>query len=828
MICLLVASLAAKAGDLRNAHTYDAGTVVEDVAAAPDGSTIAFIETGSDTLWVVRTDTWKAHPAQPCDGIVGLGAYTNGYAVGCDDGSVALVDTSTRKPGPEPAIVPEAAGTPILGVTADETNVYVIAENKTSGANPVVLAISIEDRAPAKGAWPATLGHPGYLDAETTDQYVIVSHGADNVSKVDVTTANAATEANGVGYTDCKDVDTDGLTVLLACQIGILDFNPSTNDLLLVLGSDKDWFHVESLWIDELEEKLWFFDSQDGLFVYPYDATSGVVSDDLIDFVPDPHGSSEMSGVPGYAFLGTDGGDVHVYTELPWVAVEEITEPALNGQDVPLTFTSDIAGDYEIMFGETLLAKGSVLANDPVTVPIAIDDSFVEGENVIIVNVIDETGDQGHGGVTIDVNNPPSQVVLQEGDLGWGDSKLILTFAGIDDEDLAVYAVYISETEFQPGPGVPPGATVLPPEPAAPGENMEVVIDDLTNEQTYYVAVRAIDATGLEGPMSVVLSGTPHETFTAGELAGEEGGFSCASVRSRAPIAALILLGVAAIRRRGSVAALALLALGGSARAQDDSTDDTSTETTETSTTETTGTTTPTPPPPTPPPPTPPAPVTAAGTPVVVEPGTVTVVKAEPEESKFRAGIEVRIGPLWFDGNNPINDVYGNTGNTMLMFEGGPTFMDILQLDFGVGRYRRRGNLVAEDGSQSNDESVITTFPLTLGGRLRLDFFEEQWVVPMVAAGADYWLWSEKAGYDSDLNTWDAKQSGGHYGYHYAAGLQILLDTFEPKRASLLEARSGIHDSYIVVEWRHREVGENEDGLKFTGGEVTAGLRVGF
>jgi hypothetical protein len=75
---------------------------------------------------------------------------------------------------------------------------------------------------------------------------------------------------------------------------------------------------------------------------------------------------------------------------------------------------------------------------------------------------------------------------------------------------------------------------------------------------------------------------------------------------------------------------------------------------------------------------------------------------------------------------------------------------------------------------------------------------------------------------------WDARQSGGHYGYHYAAGLQILLDIFEPRRASLLHARSGVNDSYIVVEYRHREVGENEDGLKFTGSEVTVGLRIGF
>ena len=68
--------------------------------------------------------------------------------------------------------------------------------------------------------------------------------------------------------------------------------------------------------------------------------------------------------------------------------------------------------------------------------------------------------------------------------------------------------------------------------------------------------------------MSVVLSGTPHETFSAAELAGEEGGFSCASARSRAPIAALILVGLVAIGRRGVVAALALLVLGGTARAR--------------------------------------------------------------------------------------------------------------------------------------------------------------------------------------------------------------------------------------------------------------------
>jgi hypothetical protein len=650
MICLLLAALAANAGELRDAYTYEAGTVVTDVAAGPDGRTVAFVETGSDTLWVVRTDTWHATPAQPCSGIVGLGVYTNGYAVGCGDGSIALVDTSTRKPSPTPVIVPNAAATPILGVTADATNVYVIAENKDTGANPVMLAIDIASRAPASGAWPATLGHPGYLDAETTqDQYVIVSQGGDNVSKVYVPTASVATNASSIGYTDCKDVDTDTLAILLACQIGLLKFNPTTNDVSLVLGSTKDWFHVESVWIDEQEDLVWFFDALDGMFVYDYDSSTGTVTDDLVAAVPDPHDSSELAGIPGYAFLGSDNGTVHVYTHLPWVDVTPIDDVALNGQVLDVTFTSDIEGDYQVMFGKTVLGKGHVIPSKPVTVPVTVDASFVEGENVIIVSVIDQNGDQGHGGVTVDVNNPPSQVVLQDGDVGWGDSTLYLTFAGITDEDLKLYRVYWSPKKFEPGPGTPPGAQEQD-FTAAPGDPMSIVLEGLENEVTYYVAVRAVDQTDLEGPMSVVLTGTPHETFSASELAGDAGGYGCASTRSRAPLALLMFVGLAALGRRGTVAALALLVLGGTARAQDDSsTGSGSTETTETTTTETTSTPAPTtttpapaPPPATPPPatPPPPTPPPTAETPVPEAPGPVDLkTPREGEEQTYTAGL---------------------------------------------------------------------------------------------------------------------------------------------------------------------------------------------
>ena len=127
------------------------------------------------------------------------------------------------------------AGTPILGVTADDTNVYATAENKDTGGYPVVIAVSIADRTRLEEGWPATLEYPNYVDSETNGQFVIIAHGGDNVSKVDVTTGSAI-QSNDISSADCTDVDADALAVLLACGGGIVKFNTSTNDLSIVLG----------------------------------------------------------------------------------------------------------------------------------------------------------------------------------------------------------------------------------------------------------------------------------------------------------------------------------------------------------------------------------------------------------------------------------------------------------------------------------------------------------------------------------------------------------------------------------------------------------------
>ena len=95
-------------------------------------------------------------------------------------------------------------------------------------------------------------------------------------------------------------------------------------------------------------------------------------------------------------------------------------------------------------------------------------------------------------------------------------------------------------------------------------------------------------------------------------------------------------------------------------------------------------------------------------------------------------------------------------------------------------------------------------------------------------------LWSEKS--DNTSGTKDTIR-GSKFGTHYALGLQLLLDTLQPRRASLLEAQSGINDAWLVLEWRRQRVdgrgtpweGASEaPGLQFDGDAITVGLKLDY
>ena len=85
----------------------------------------------------------------------------------------------------------------------------------------------------------------------------------------------------------------------------------------------------------------------------------------------------------------------------------------------------------------------------------------------------------------------------------------------------------------------------------------------LENQVEYFVAVRAIDQAGTQGPMSNVVSALPKPSYGVSELSGETGGFAgCASTGERMMgWMMLVTLGVLA-RRKAMVVLMSLFFVG--------------------------------------------------------------------------------------------------------------------------------------------------------------------------------------------------------------------------------------------------------------------------
>ena len=186
--------------------------------------------------------------------------------------------------------------------------------------------------------------------------------------------------------------------------------------------------------------------------------------------------------------------------------------------------------------------------------------------------------------------------------------------------------------------------------------------------------------------------------------------------------------------------------------------------------------------------------------------------------------LEVRVGPETLSDSS-ITTVYGEKGNQLFFLQSGLQVFRTLELDAGFGLMRESDPAIgADSGEESGYTTRLSLLPLSVSGTLRLDLFDNQPVVPFATGGMDYWLYTEQQntgeGYLGGSST-----SGGKAGYHYGFGLNLLLDMFSKERASRAEARWGIEDSYLVVEYRFQEM-LGDEGLGFGGTVLSAGLKI--
>lgn len=843
---------------------------IERFTLSPDGRFLAGRDAreNDEGAWVLDLETWDVATlddklddcrvagiaVRPIDN--GTDTTTDDYGelwVGCSDGTLRLkqfedgvvYDVLQSEDDPTDFSVSIASGLAGVWYAAETDMVYALSfaddDRLVHQYDPVSGEIDAAPGYPVQ--LPATLGYGSLeegaiVESATQGTQLVLAHGTVEVSAITLASgarANAVPIGSGIDVLDITPslqgiyaIDESGTDALYEfipvsgqwnlLNITIDDINPQAVVANLVPGDE--WMVVFGDQIRVWDMTLSSFDGTTPYWESP--VVGNFVHDGL--------------AYDGYVYGGGEGGGLRIVTARPWIEPTTVSvspTAAVNGDDVTVTFTVDEDVDWEIRLNGDRFDPGAVLENGSadagetvtVTVPVKATDDWQEGVNAVYVVATGADGLTGHAVASVTVDNPPSTPVLATDALKFEDRLLILELAGISDEDLASYRIYVSDEPFtaqddfgegETGPSGRINGVKYPLEvSAAPGARVEQWIKPLDNDVPYWVAVRAVDAGGKESEMSRVLTETPRPGLSGAERSGELGGGPC-DTGSGAPSLALALAGLVALRRRSTVGvvAVALACAPGAAQAQEEA--------------------------------------------------------PEPFWRQHDLGrqygtFEFRYESLRLEDPG-INETYDDKAFGGINFQFGPQWRGIVELDFGVGLTQKKGTSEA-DALDANGEPLdtaesllFTMVPLNMDLGLRLKILDEQILVPHVKGGIDYLPWKETrrlgdlhpligvpevpaatgTGTEADpVATADnpkEKLTGWNLGAHYAIGGALLLDVFAPGRASLLEAQTGVNDTYLLVEWR-RQVIDNrrvpwksggEQGFTFTGSSINVGIKLDF
>jgi hypothetical protein len=782
----------------RVAWTVDNVSSATDIRISTDDLFVYFVDSATSELSVLDIRDWSTGVVNACAtgasavsvAAVPLDTWPHTAEVACSDGSLVSVDVEddgALTANLDAAV--QVTSDSIFSIEADLSFTYVVCKRSTGDPQ-----VHIVDR--ATGVVDGTSGYPtdlnvtGLSDTAITSAALLVAHGTDDVSEVDLSTGNATLPEENLPGRKMVDLYVSGNIVLAADTTGgLIQYLPSTNAFTILFpsvgtGGDES-FQALGASNDTLDPYVIAYDSQAAMArVYTYTPTPSIGAE-LQSF--DAADVSDFVVGDGYAFGAGDGG-VQVFTDRPWVGIDS-QEPdgsVVTGQAVSITFTSDEDGSWRLFRGGTVaqdgheIASGEVKAGGEGEAAFTVSGGYDEGANDMWLFVTNEAGKVGHAMTSLIVDNPPAGLFIDEDNVQFGNQQITLKFDASDEEDLEGYDVYVTVTSFNPGDYKTGGPTFDGADDvenpvnvaATPDVPASYTIVPLTNDTTYYVAVRKLDSSGNESTMSNVVSVIPRETGSAAALSGESGGY-CGSVPGRRASGLASLLALAAIvrRRRLVVASVAAVGLG--------------------------------------------FPVFPASA-------------ATSSSAATKGNVELRYGPFRYKDKD-LKTVYG-TGHGVLWIEGGPKLGTVFELDLGVGFFQDLGNTVAlNDRALSGETAMFTAWPVTVGGTVRLDFWDEQFLVPFANAGLDYWFWKENWYVNPYVGGLD-HVAGGKAGYHYSLGGNLLLDKLDPAAASKLAARSGIQDTYLVGEVRWQDVGlwDLDGGLSLDGIGVTFGLKIDF
>ncbi len=797
---LLLAIPAASAADHRVAARLEYGDRYDDAVGVDDGRWVAARVVDTGEVAILDTWSWSITALDPCGSsratAVGGRANASRIFVGCSDATVRIVDPTSSGAfdvSTSPASLPGA----VTGIAANDTSIFVFTGAADGGGAVAVTTLTAATGADSGTTFGFSLPYT-LEDVAANDFAVMATAGEGTWSGASVGGTGLTSFGFPAGdYTDIIAIsDNEFIAAAGSSGLAYMLWGASNSSLLASSALSRavavGYYQGDMLVGDAGADQLVRLSLDSGGL--PTSTRVGTIEPP--DDAPAAEDPVEIIDLDEHSVVATDGGTFWIVTDTPWV---EASEPSVAGGTIgtefSFTFTSTSAGSYVVRRGGTSntsgtqLSAGEIADDETVELTYEIGDDYTEGRNAIRVVVTDaDDSTVGHDTIYVANDEPPGAVRLKNKSLREVAKTLVLSFTGLSADDIDHYLVFISDEPFAradwtdcegstsspcgPTEFAEPGGPSSPVRVSAgtPGEAVELELSPLTNGQTYYIAVRAYDASGLEGEMSKVISGTPVVGLGPAALAGESGGWGCATASASGALGfgwmalGAIGLGMAARRRRYG-AGLFVVGLAASAG-----------------------------------------------------PAHATETYDEPRQ---RANAELRYG--FFNPADPnLVRVMGESGHSVLWLEAGPHLIKQIEIKGGIGWYQEVDHAISASGSRTDDFAMVTSLPLSLTGTLRLDFFKNQPIVPYGGAGLQVWPWKET------FSVAETKTNGGKVGWHWNAGGQILLDAFDRGAASKLQARSGIDNTWLVIDYRDQTIGEDAGGLTFSGTVLGIGLKLDY
>ena len=785
----------ATAGTLRipDAGTSDIGTGVKAMASIAEGRYVAIIENGADSLYVIDTVSRDQRSAATCgsstiSAVTGDG--TERIYVGCKDGTLLAWDIDANGLTQVGDALELRDGEVVALEVHRELLYAFVAEDSGSYS---WLTVDIGGEPSISNSTDNRIQSIGAVRRALSGDLGMVVTTANGVERIDQQGALQVGTAQGY-----DDAITAGTNFIVTGDDGKLyQYSGTTTAGISVVSASGVNDNATALGV--IDSRIVVGTSDQELRFY--DRSSAGTPSDLHRTLTPPGSGSFGDPVDiiegeGVSVAGTSLGHLWYVTDGPWVEVED-PDPVISGvtgTEFQLTFTSDLDGTARVRLNGSSDSNGTdisgaldVTADESVTLDLAMDGDYIEGANELRVVVTDSDGDVGRDILTVTRDDPPGAVTFTEASannredkrVALGNQRLGIEFRLLEDPDIESYVVFFSDEEFTAADWEDCGDTRCGPKytnkagARSPivinewsGSTHQVDLEPLVNYRRYWIAVRAYDEGGKEGPMSDILSGVPEPGLGPAELAGEQGGIQCGTGVGAGVFGLLVGLGaVVSRRRRGALAA-------------------------------------------------------GAGVAAAMLFAPVAQAK-DPDAVDNRKGqLEFRYGFFTMEDPN-ITRVMGDSKNEVLWLEVGPHIIPQVEINAGLGWFQEIGNPVLSGGGRSDDNVMLTALPVNLSLGLRGDFVKHQLVVPAVGASLEAWPWKQEP-YGSGTI------SGMKTGWSWNAGLQLLLDRMDPSAASKLRVRTGIDDTYLTFSYRSQQVGDPDEGLYYSGSVAALGLKFDY